>query len=746
MNPNLAALLGLASLGVWAAQAVALDLGDGRIHLRNEDYDVATGPRSELREDGLLPGERDAWIVVFEAPSGENVKADLEGTGAKIVGTVPSNAYVVRATGEAADLLRDLERVRRVDRFRPIWKVSPELLAGRAPGLLSIEVFDGESPLAIAERLRELGASIEAVHEGGGVRRIIVQAPEKGLLDLARVREVEWIEEAPKASLRNDIVRWVIQSGLEDETPLHDRGLFGEGEIIGHIDGPIAHMSCFFLDPDDPTPGPSHRKLVAYHGRDGFGQDTHGTHTAGTACGDAQPATGATQNGGMAPLARLAHTRFDEVTTMNSNLAELLEAAHGDGARIHTNSWGVENQTAYTSLTRDVDVFTRNYEEDLVVFAISNSGTIKTPENAKNVLAVGASGRPPDQNADGPGGRGPTSDGRRKPDVLAPGVSTFSASTSSSSCVFAPMTGTSMAAPAVAGGAALVREYFRKGFYPSGRPNSADAITPTGALLRAMMVSSAVDLTGVTGYPSAGEGWGRILLDDALFFRGDSRGLWIQDRRHEFGLATGEVHTYTLEILSDTFPLELTLAFNDVPGLLAAALPVVNDLDLELEGPRGLFLGNVFDADLGESIAGGAPDPLNNVERIILAQPAIGAWTIRVRGRDVPLGPQGYALVATARFGQTAEFFFLAKIAPNPFSSSALISFGLPAAARVSIKVHDATGRLVRRLFQDEMEAGIHEIPWDGRDQNGRSVSNGVYFFHLESPSFEASTKGVLLR
>ena len=49
---------------------------------------------------------------------------------------------------------------------------------------------------------------------------------------------------------------------------------------------------------------------------------------------------------------------------------------------------------------------------------------------------------------------------------------------------------------------------------------------------------------------------------------------------------------------------------SDAPGSLGAGMPVVNDLDLEVEGPGGLFLGNVFDVVAGESMVGGAADPV----------------------------------------------------------------------------------------------------------------------------------------
>jgi hypothetical protein len=174
-----------------------------------------------------------------------------------------------------------------------------------------------------------------------------------------------------------------------------------------------------------------------------------------------------------------------------------------------------------------------------------------------------------------------------------------------------------MAAPAAAGGAILVREYFVGGYFPTGRRHPIDSVVPSGALLKAVVINSAVDLSGVAGYPSDREGWGRILLDDALYFAGDRRRLWFRDVRHADGLATGEVDTYRVRVVGNSEPLKIALVFVDPPASHLAALAPVNDLDLEVDGPDGSYVGNAFDVLAGESVEGGVPDPLNNVERFV---------------------------------------------------------------------------------------------------------------------------------
>jgi subtilisin family serine protease len=764
-----------------AARAFALDLGDDRVHLRHVEYGVETGPpvsRSALPEAAPAHGESATWIAVISGPADSAVPEALAAAGARIVGYVPSNAYLVRATPEAAAALRGEAFVRRVDRYRSEWKLSPDIgrrtfqdparAALGSERLLDVHVYAGEEPQVAARRALEIGARVLAVHGPETGNRLLVVAGDELLPSLSRISEVEWIEETGEPALRNDNVRWVIQSNVSGVLPLYDHGLLGTGEIIGHIDGPVLMSSCFFLDPLGTPIGPGHRKVVAYRTSGAAGGESHGTHTAGTAAGER--ADGTTLTRGMAPKARLSFENVNDINGFNdsaSNLLAALEAAHADGARIHTNSWGESSIGSYTTWSVDVDTFSRNREENLVLFAVINGGfSVISPENAKSCLATAATLAAPNQHLHGSGAPGPTFDGRRKPEVMAPGVGTVSAGLGA--CATASMTGTSMSAPAVAGGAALVREYFRRGYYPTGRPRAADALVPTGALLRAVVINSAVDLTGQAQYPSAREGWGRILLDDALYFPGDTRRLRIRDLRHAQGLSTGEVAQFTLRI-SDSFePLAVTMVFTDQPASHGASLTPVNDLDLEVEGPDGLFLGNVFDVAAGESVTGGTADALNSAERVLVKMPSTGAWIIRVRGADVPLGPQGYAVAvnggltpgdylnapapephagAADRDERLApDSYRLDPLRPSPFLDRTDIVFALPERAAAEVSVHDVTGRRVRTLLARTVSSGEYRLSWDGLDDSGRPVAAGVYFARLTAPGVRRVQRGVLLR
>jgi hypothetical protein len=83
---------------------------------------------------------------------------------------------------------------------------------------------------------------------------------------------------------------------------------------------------------------------------------------------------------------------------------------------------------------------------------------------------------------------------------------------------------------------------------------------------------------------------------------------------------------------------------------------------------------------------------------------------------------------------------------PNPFSPKATIAVALQENSRVAVRIYDASGRLVRALFDGAMNQGLNRVTWDGTDSNGRPVSSGVYFFRLKTGDKVVSKKMVLLR
>ena len=83
---------------------------------------------------------------------------------------------------------------------------------------------------------------------------------------------------------------------------------------------------------------------------------------------------------------------------------------------------------------------------------------------------------------------------------------------------------------------------------------------------------------------------------------------------------------------------------------------------------------------------------------------------------------------------------------PNPFNPETAIAFVLPEKRRVTLSVYTPEGKLVRTLLDGIAEGGVTEVPWDGRDDNGRALSSGVYFYRLRTGKQTIAKKMILLK
>lgn len=83
---------------------------------------------------------------------------------------------------------------------------------------------------------------------------------------------------------------------------------------------------------------------------------------------------------------------------------------------------------------------------------------------------------------------------------------------------------------------------------------------------------------------------------------------------------------------------------------------------------------------------------------------------------------------------------------PNPFGSATTISYALEQGGQVDLSVFDAGGRLIRSLCNESQVAGDHNVIWDGRDDSGRAVASGTYYYRVRIEDQVASRGMVLLR
>ncbi|MEO0080525.1 MAG: C25 family cysteine peptidase, partial [candidate division WOR-3 bacterium] len=85
-------------------------------------------------------------------------------------------------------------------------------------------------------------------------------------------------------------------------------------------------------------------------------------------------------------------------------------------------------------------------------------------------------------------------------------------------------------------------------------------------------------------------------------------------------------------------------------------------------------------------------------------------------------------------------------VRPNPFQKGTTVNFSLPGETQLKLAVYDLSGRVVRTLAVSRMKPGAYTINWDGRDEAGRKVGQGIYILRLEADGKRLATKAVLLR
>ncbi len=90
--------------------------------------------------------------------------------------------------------------------------------------------------------------------------------------------------------------------------------------------------------------------------------------------------------------------------------------------------------------------------------------------------------------------------------------------------------------------------------------------------------------------------------------------------------------------------------------------------------------------------------------------------------------------------------FKLERNYPNPFNPETVIKFTLPQDTPVTLKVYNILGRVVNTLVDEMLPAGDHSVIWDGKNESGRDVASGVYFYRIKAGDFESIEKMTLLR
>ena len=615
-----------------------------------------------------------AWLVqLYPSPSPADQGSLTARHRLALTEYVPELAYVERLTRAHARLVGRDPLVRAVSLFEPRFKISPlltDLDAARHDRavVVDVTVFDDAVLGVVIHRLAELDVVPRAVLDdrprgGRATLRVALTDPAQAG-QMSGIAAVRWLEPFPEmVDDASGIVEMAGAPGHQGLAAAWGNGLHGERQVVGVLDNGLPDLGhCFFRDPAVPQPGTAHRKIHVARVATGGTPGGHASFVAGCIAGDSWEQRGLHAWRGAAWAARLVCGDRQDLTT-TTLLAQLTLAA-GYGALVHSNSWHSKPQgsmaaSVYDVQAVDLDTFTWLNEDHLVVGSSGSSDAEQgSPGTAKNALCVSAGRRAPASAMLGDGAPGPTGDGRRKPDLMAGGCGVHSA-IEGSSCDIGPgdPCASSYAAPVAAGAAALVRQYFDEGRNPGTSRLDGGYVAPSGALVKAMLLGSAVVPGALPGQLDDGRGWGAINLGRVLDFGEGARRLLVHDVRHRDGLVTDQTWTEVL-MVSAGLPIVVVLVWSDAPGA-SGADPVVNDLDLVVTDPLGgRYLGNVT-VD-GHSVPGGQPDRRNNVEVVAIADPTPGQWQISVRAERVNAGRpgQGYAVVVTGPAAWESAYAF----------------------------------------------------------------------------------------
>lgn len=568
------------------------------------------------------------------------------------------------------------------------------------------------------------------------------------VLGLSNQPETLSVGKQSQFELQNDIAQWIVQSNIPDERPWFDVDLTGTAQIVQVSDDGLDTNHCYFWDeavaissnlffsfssifPEirnerDGQVRQERRKVVQYipWADDKARLHDHGTHVTGTLLGKNVAGEGMVD--GVAHGAKVAFfdiSKEEGVLDLPSDFRnDMIHPGQQAGAKIHSSSWNNRNNF-YDETAEMVDdiLYAQNENDDdtfLWVTSVGNYGrtdnlnSASSPAVAKNVISVGSvESYGKDLSVtmlsrdyiSSLSSRGPTADGRIKPELLAPGDSILSAGAQPNmkpskcyggACDSYPRpdyvgflslsdiilrntglifdSGTSQATPSVSGAAALVRQYFEEGWYPNGMRQSSPSsssggggehLNPSGALIKAVLINGAQPITGVNNGPIGGGvtpveeydnhgGFGRVNLIKSLPLR--AKNYLMVNAVDRQSISQDESHYYEYFIkdpdnvcLPENPNLSVTLTWMDPPAVVGCnARCLLNDLDLDLSLTTSTY-GSQETTRVYYPNGRHSRDSVNNVERIRVPVSSNDAIKIKVTANSLDTETQRYSLVVT---------------------------------------------------------------------------------------------------
>ena len=324
----------------------------------------------------------------------------------------------------------------------------------------------------------------------------------------------------------------------------------------------------------------------------------------------------------------------------NNNFNDVPDLYANNNLTITSKSYGDGVNAGYTSLTRQLDRQTRMMPELIHIFSCGNSNSqgftaagsqwfniTGGHKSGKNVIAVGNLNLI--DNINSSSSRGPSEDGRIKPDICAVGTDVMSTIDPN---LYELKSGTSMACPGVAGIMAQLYHAYK---------DLNGGVTPASGLMKATILNTADDL-GNDG-PDFIYGWGRINARNAFNLLSN----------HQYIVSSasqGETNVHSITIPPNTEQVKVMVYWTDYEASPSSSTALVNNIDIELNSPNGATYGPWVLNSTPNSFSLNQPaqrgsDNLNNMEQVSIEQPTPGVYNLSVNGTAIPQGPQTYYVV-----------------------------------------------------------------------------------------------------
>ncbi len=579
-------------------------------------------------EDRELVGNEFFRIIQFEQIPSQEQKEALEEKGVRFIYYQPYKAYYVGMQKEIHS--KDLEGygIRSLFKYEAAFKMTEHVVAGNIPSHAKlgngkaeyiVSYLDDISEAQIESLLSKEGYEANEINDQGYAFTIgLDQAKLNDLLELPFIYYVDYVP--AEGEPENNTARTLHRSSAIHPVSMGSNGYDGTGVV---------------LQVQDNSPLSGGNAHIDHHGRLNTNfysgpTSTHGAHVMGTVLGA----------GNLNPLAEgMASGAFAyKYGPGNANYNAVPNLVTNSGLVITQKSYSNGCNAGYTSLTRQLDQQVNDANQLLHVFSAGNSngsncgygagnqwgnvtGGHKIAKNAiatANVTELG--------NISGSSSRGPAWDGRIKPDLSAKGtqvLSTYPANT------YATISGTSMAAPGIAGVSAQL--------YQAYRENNVQA-NPPGGLIKAIMQNTAEDL-GNAG-PDFIYGYGHVnalrsaeVIENSMFMIDT--------------ISQGDSLVYSINVPAGSQKLRVMLYWPDEAASVNANPSLVNDIDFLVYDPTATeykpwVLNHAPNPTTLAQPAVRGDDHLNNMEQVTIDLPASGNYQLVAKGFSIPMGPQQF--------------------------------------------------------------------------------------------------------